>query len=161
MAFTSLVAFSLFAALVAALPAPPAFKGYVLSTQFRCDDFDCPDWELDISRIDTEFRTKNLTLRLVTLIPEAPVATTNFPVFSAFHEASRMFYVVASPVSRPSCFFLIGAAWQYSGNVLGSSNFRRRFFCIPYLQCHFQVSSQFRGPRRASRDGKWIRDCCL
>lgn len=106
--------------------AAPPFPGYILSTQFRCDDALCPDWELDITRVDTSFRTKNLTLPLVTLVPKSPIAQMSFPVFSAFHEPSRIYYVVASPTSADS-----GTVWGArvsndvsSAELLFSNNFQ-------------------------------------
>ena len=84
------------ATVAAAAPAP--FVGYIITTQFRCDPL-CENWELDITRVDTSFRTKNLTLTLLNLLPKAPISQTNYPVFSAYHESSRTYYVVATPVT--------------------------------------------------------------
>ena len=87
------------AAAAAALPVSlPSFKGYLVTGQYRCDDFLCPDWELDVARVDPAFRAVNLTLKLSMLIPKSPIASMSFPVYTAFHEASRTFYTAGLPV---------------------------------------------------------------
>jgi hypothetical protein len=79
------------------LPAP-AFKGIVGSAQYRCDDFLCPDWELDVARVDPAFRV-HLTTKLAELVPKSPVASMSFPVLTAYHNPTRTFYTVGLPVS--------------------------------------------------------------
>ena len=97
MILTATLVLALAAATYAA-PAPPPFPGYIVATQFRCDDFLCPDWELDVTRVDLSFRPKNLTLQLASLLPKAPVQDMSFPVFASFHAASRVYNVLANQV---------------------------------------------------------------
>jgi hypothetical protein len=70
------------------------FTGVLVTGQFRCDDALCPDWELDVTRVDPSFHV-NGTAKLTTLVPKSPVASMNFPVFTAYHEASRTFITAA------------------------------------------------------------------
>ena len=90
---------ALLLACVAARPVSlPAFKGVLATAQYRCDDFLCPDWELDVSRVDPSFRPVHLITKLAMLIPKSPIASMSFPVYSAYHNASRSFYTVGLPV---------------------------------------------------------------
>jgi hypothetical protein len=93
---------------LAAGRAAPAFPGYILSAQYRCDDVLCPDWELDLSRVDPSFRLKNLTETLDTLVPKSPISVMNFPVFTAYHEPERLVTVLASQVSRDRASISVG-----------------------------------------------------
>jgi hypothetical protein len=70
-----------------------AFKGYLVTAQYQCDDFLCPDWELDVTRVDPAFRAP-LTARLAMLVPKSPIASMSFPVLSAYNNASRIFYTL-------------------------------------------------------------------
>lgn len=87
------------AALALASAAPvqlPPFKGVLVTAQYRCDDFLCPDWELDVSRVDPAFREKLIT-KLAMLVPKSPVAAMSFPVYTAYHDPTRTFYTVGLP----------------------------------------------------------------
>lgn len=92
-----MVALMLVASAVAAPVALPGFKGVLVTGQFRCDDFLCPDWELDVARVDPAFR-EHLITKLAELVPKSPVASMSFPVYTAFHNATRSFYTVGLPV---------------------------------------------------------------
>ena len=81
-----------------ALARPAPFKGVLVTAQYRCDDFLCPDWELDVARVNPAYREPIIT-KLAMLVPKSPVIEMSFPVFTAFHEASRTFYTVGLPVS--------------------------------------------------------------
>ncbi len=81
----------------AAMPVLPAFKGVLVTAQYRCDDILCPDWELDVTRVDPAFREKLIT-KLAMLVPKSPIQAMNFPVYTAFHEGSRTYYTVGLPV---------------------------------------------------------------
>jgi len=76
--------------------ALPAFKGVLGTAQYRCDDFLCPDWELDVARVDPAFRI-HLTTKLAELVPKSPIAAMSFPVFSAYHDPTRTFYTLGLP----------------------------------------------------------------
>lgn len=85
-------------ALIASAVAAPAnaFKGIVGTAQYRCDDFLCPDWELDVARVDPAFRVHLIT-KLAELVPKSPVASMSFPVLTAYHDPTRTFYTVGLP----------------------------------------------------------------
>lgn len=76
----------------------PAFKGVLVTGQFRCDDFLCPDWELDVARVDPAFR-EHLITKLAMLVPKSPIAAMSFSVLTAYHDASRTFYTVGLPTN--------------------------------------------------------------
>jgi hypothetical protein len=74
------------------------FTGYILSTELYCEGKgECVKWSLRVTRVDTLFRLKNLTLPLITLLPSQPSSDWDFSTFSALDETNRIFYVVASP----------------------------------------------------------------
>ena len=87
-------------------PAPPPpmpnFHGYIVLGQSVCDDFLCKDWSLAVTRLDTECWTWDCQYeekQLRTLIPESPVKRMEFPVFTAFHKATRNFYTTGISAS--------------------------------------------------------------
>ena len=76
--------------------ADPAFHGYIVLAQFECDDFECPDWSLTVSRLATEcftFPCSNEEKIEIELVPKSPIADMDFPVFTAYDAATRLFYV--------------------------------------------------------------------
>lgn len=78
------------------VPALPALPGYLMCAQYWCDDFLCPDWELDITRLETVFRPIQWDLRLARLYPENPIAEMNFQVLTAWDESARTFYATGN-----------------------------------------------------------------
>ena len=78
------------------LKADPAFHGYIVLAQFECDDFECPDWSLTVTRLATEcfaIPCSNEEKIEIELIPKSPIAEMSFPVFTAYNPATRLFYV--------------------------------------------------------------------
>lgn len=74
-------------------PTFKPMKGYVTFASIWCDSFLCPDWELDITRFDTEFRPTGMSEKLIKLLPKTPVTEMGFTVLTAFDHVSRTFYV--------------------------------------------------------------------
>lgn len=81
---------------VPALPTSKPMLGYVTFAAFWCDTFLCPDWELDITRFDTEFRAKDMSQKLSVLLPSTPIADMNFQVLTSYDQTNRVYYVAGA-----------------------------------------------------------------
>ncbi len=77
-------------------PPAPTPEGYIVTAAFHCDDFLCPDWELDVSRETTQYNFHE-TVNLTMLMPKSPEAEMDFPVATAYDNTTRQFYVAGCP----------------------------------------------------------------
>lgn len=94
--FAKIIVVAAALAVCASGAAIPKFKGVLATAQYRCDDFLCPDWELDVARVDPSFDLHLIT-KLATLVPKSPIASMSFPIYTAYHDASRTFYTLGLP----------------------------------------------------------------
>jgi len=99
-----MIATIVLAALVGAAVAAPAisknihapyFPGYILTAEYQCDDFMCPDWSLVVTRVTTLW-ARNETAPIATLLPESPIADMDFQVLTAYNNITRVFYVAGN-----------------------------------------------------------------
>eukprot|EP00042_Codosiga_hollandica_P015807 m.38763 g.38763 ORF g.38763 m.38763 type:complete len:363 (-) comp45365_c0_seq1:155-1243(-) len=76
-------------------PAAPAatFPGYIMTAEWQCDDFLCPQWSLTVTRVTTDFSFHETTV-LATLVPETAESAMFFPVYTAYNNVTRNFHVV-------------------------------------------------------------------
>jgi hypothetical protein len=83
------------------------FKSVIVAAQFQCDDALCPDWELDLARVNPSSPPIKSITKLSLLAPEAPVASMSYPVFTTYHDPSRTVFTVGANVggfaSEPTC----------------------------------------------------------
>lgn len=92
--------------------AAPTFKSVLLTAQYNCVDFLCPDWELDLTRVNPTEPPVQDSIILSNLIPKSPVAAMSFPVLTAYDADPRNFYTVTlpSPTSGDIWEHNVGAA---------------------------------------------------
>jgi len=107
--------------------AAPTFKSVLLTAQYNCVDFLCPDWELDLTRVNPTEPPVQDTIILSNLIPKSPVAAMSFPVLTAYDADPRNFYTVTLP--SPTS----GDIWEHNvdGAVTNATQISHSQFKFP------------------------------